>query len=149
MYFTFIIICKCKVSSFFNCYWKQWLFLKVVQTYFPLELFSSFSSISLERFGAWCTSILQLFEIEIENSDEVHLRNSSALVQGATNIFWYGFINLLIISVSCMWKFSMFLKIIWSWCSAQSCNVSLFMISYFCLARGAKVSYLWFIMICW
>ncbi|XP_022964651.1 uncharacterized protein LOC111464663 isoform X3 [Cucurbita moschata] len=29
-----------------------------------------------------------LFEIEIENSDEAHLRNSSALVQGATNIFW-------------------------------------------------------------
>ncbi|KAA0033918.1 uncharacterized protein E5676_scaffold49G00920 [Cucumis melo var. makuwa] len=29
-----------------------------------------------------------LFEIEIENSDEVHLRNSSALVQGAANIFW-------------------------------------------------------------
>ncbi|XP_038894782.1 uncharacterized protein LOC120083202 isoform X2 [Benincasa hispida] len=29
-----------------------------------------------------------LFEIDIENSDEVHLRNSSALVQGATNIFW-------------------------------------------------------------
>lgn len=74
---------------------------------------------------------MQLFEIEIENSDEVHLRNSSALVQGAANIFWYGFNNLLLTSISFMWKFSLFLNIMQSSCIALSCKVFLFMISYF------------------
>lgn len=31
---------------------------------------------------------VQLFEVELENA-EVLLRYSSALVQGATNVFWY------------------------------------------------------------
>lgn len=36
------------------------------------------------------SSTLQLFEVQLENS-EVLLRYSSALVQGATNVFWYEF----------------------------------------------------------
>lgn len=35
-------------------------------------------------------SILQLFEVPLENSEAL-LRYASALVQGASNIFWYGF----------------------------------------------------------
>lgn len=32
--------------------------------------------------------LLQLFEVQLDNS-EVLLRYSSALVQGATSVFWY------------------------------------------------------------
>lgn len=37
-----------------------------------------------------CHSNLQLFEVQLDNP-EILLRYSSALVQGATNVFWYEF----------------------------------------------------------
>lgn len=42
---------------------------------------------------ALLASILQLFEVQIDNA-EVLLRYSSALVQGATNVFWYAYLHL-------------------------------------------------------
>lgn len=39
-------------------------------------------------------SLLQLFEVQVDNN-EVVLRYSSALVQGATNVLWYEYHQLL------------------------------------------------------
>lgn len=49
----------------------------------------------------------QLFEVEVDNS-EILLRYSSALVEGATNVFWYEFENLhVLLVIDCLAKLVM------------------------------------------